>query len=262
MWYVLHAAVEDPIALEKGLVAVDTFNPKDCHFMSDGFADGVVDFLNVAPFTLRAHHFCSIQANFPRVLSRTLMLLSTQDKLRARGHSGTKEEVCNELQRYGIPQSRMPQELGGPIRVDQNKWLVDRMIVELPTGPYDGATATATTHTTTVMPVSEYGTVVSRSNSGQSVMSSMPPTMGGFGAADMRTLGSVSAASGPVPSQFRPGPNSERARQRVRGPGCKGDERMDRAVQAKIENPDLTLLSALRAGGFDFDKYDQPDTQV
>mmetsp|Transcript_13136 Transcript_13136/g.28514 ORF Transcript_13136/g.28514 Transcript_13136/m.28514 type:complete len:502 (-) Transcript_13136:168-1673(-) len=259
MWYVFHAASEDPTVLSNGFVALNVFNPKDCHFMSDGFADGMVDFLNVAPFIVRAHHFCSVQANCPSVLSRTLTLLSIRDKLRARGHSGTKEEINVQLQRYGISLPSMPQELGGNVQVDQNKWLVDRMIVELPVGSHsdnNGATATALT----TMPVHfppQYETMVPRVISW--VPAHRPPAMGEM------SLGSVptSTASG---SRLRRGPTStrypERARPRVRGPGCKGDIRMDRAVHAKIENPELSLLSALIAGGFDFDKHDQPDTQV
>lgn len=254
MWYVFHAASEDPTVLSNGFVALIVFNPKDCHFMSDGFADGMVDFLNVAPFIVRAHHFCSVQANCPRVLSRTITLLSTRDKLRARGHSGTKEEINIQLQRYGIPVPSMPQELGGNVQVDQNKWLVDRMIVELPVGNYSGDNGANATALTT-MPVHvppQYETMVPRVISW--VPAHLPPSI------DM-SLGSVPTASG---SRFRRGPtrNTERARPRLRGPGCKGDVRMDRAVHAKMDNPDLSLLSALIAGGFDFDKHDKPDTQV
>mmetsp|Transcript_26257 Transcript_26257/g.39552 ORF Transcript_26257/g.39552 Transcript_26257/m.39552 type:complete len:105 (+) Transcript_26257:1-315(+) len=41
-------------------------------------------------------------------------------------------------------------------------------------------------------------------------------------------------------------------------PGRPGDPRMNAAVQAKLEDPDLPLLEALAAGGFVFEDINKP----
>ena len=43
-------------------------------------------------------------------------------------------------------------------------------------------------------------------------------------------------------------------------PGCKGDPRMNRAVQARLDNPDMPLYHALRIGGFNFPANEDAST--
>ena len=47
-------------------------------------------------------------------------------------------------------------------------------------------------------------------------------------------------------------------KQASRHPGRHGDPRMNAAVQAKLENPDLPLLDALATGGFVFKDINKP----
>mmetsp|Transcript_15013 Transcript_15013/g.24420 ORF Transcript_15013/g.24420 Transcript_15013/m.24420 type:complete len:114 (+) Transcript_15013:764-1105(+) len=44
--------------------------------------------------------------------------------------------------------------------------------------------------------------------------------------------------------------------------GRSGDPRMNRAVQAKVDNPDLSLVAALMEGGFVFNNLEAPGVKI
>lgn len=190
-------------------------------------------------------------------------------------HSGTKMKVLANLLRYCLPWDRIPSEIGGCIDLDFEKWLSERMVKEdqslfkkppanltssvmggvLQQGGAAASTAQGAMGVGQIQPNS----VPDQTSSGSLDAAGQPQQFGsnanqfllnlsqsstatsGNGAAD----GKASVAKGP---------------KLIVKSGRKSDPRMDRAVQSKLDNPSLSLIDALREGGFIFPDLDDTCT--
>ena len=201
---------------------------------------------------------------------------SVQDRVIV--HSGTKMKVLANLLRYSLPWDRIPSDIGGCVDLDLGVWLSERMIKEEKiNGRLEESTG-----------VSEIGNLLSRLRqqaeqarsaeaSGQEMQSSLLQpdqarselSAAPFGSTSSQLLFNpapapsnaevqvAAAATLPVAATSKKTVNKKEktvAKAKPAGAaksGRKSDPRMDRAVEAKLADPTLSLIDALRAGGFD-----------
>lgn len=160
-----------------------------------------------------------------------------------------------DLLRYCLPWDRIPSEIGGCVDLDFEKWLSERMTKE------DQGTFLKKPTTPASMLGGISGSVpdpATSANGGQTAFGS-----------NINQLLLAQAANGSLPFPLNAPPGAAPAGSKptaARGPkvvvksGRKSDPRMDRAVQAKLDDPSLPLLDALRAGGFVFPALDDSTT--
>jgi hypothetical protein len=205
-------------------------------------------------------------------------------------HSGTKMKVLANLLRYCLPWDRIPSDVGGCVDLDFGKWLSERMIKEDIMGSFPlGSTTSQGMGNLLAQLQGQYmaAQMVQAAPAAGGLGSNMPalpmpdqatseganPPFGGhnqlflnltnnsqhqdlqqsamsaFPHSDVPSLPSMGSAEsskkkekGPAPAKGKPSTAKS---------GRKSDPRMDRAVEAKLADPSMSLLDALRAGGFE-----------
>lgn len=211
-------------------------------------------------------------------------------------HSGTKMKVLANLLRYCLPWEKIPSEIGGCLDIEFDQWLSERMAkedqerLEKPSS----TSSSSLVFSSVLNPVESRNNSTSDSSnagnplegralgllsqliqSGQSsslpnpVASAAPPLppiqTNSFAGIDSNQLFlDLVHSSNPGQSNNAHGSDKrdDNSKQPAKGPksiiksGRKSDPRMDAAVEAKINDPDLSLVDALRQGGFVFPNID------
>ena len=203
---------------------------------------------------------------------------SVQDRVMV--HSGTKMKVLANLLRHSLPWDRIPSDIGGCVDLDLGVWLSERMIKE------EKINGTSLEQS---MGGSEIGNLLSRLReqaergqgaeaSGLEMQGSLQPDQTtskvlaaapfGSTSSSQLLLGSaptpmnteVQVAVAATPSAAANSKKNAKKKEKTVAKakssmttksGRKSDPRMDRAVEAKLADPSLSLIDALRAGGFD-----------
>lgn len=284
-WYMVHVAIEDLNVLQRGIVML--IYPQEARL--DQFDHSLWTTISESckkslPVRWRSTHIVHPNRFFSIIHPVFMSSLPKDVQDRVVVHSGTKMKVLANLLRYCLPWDRIPSEIGGCIDLDFEKWLTERMVKEdqascqkpsasMPSsvlGPVLGGDASATTAPGAL---------------GVQTMSSVPDQMLSADGSDaiesgqkQQCLGnnvnkflmnlsqsSHTAKAGNGAAPFAAG-NSDTKPAVAKGPslivksGRKSDPRMDQAVQAKLDDPSLTLLDALRRGGFIFPNFDDNST--
>eukprot|EP00562_Extubocellulus_spinifer_P003163 CAMPEP_0178478282 /NCGR_PEP_ID=MMETSP0696-20121128/4579_1 /TAXON_ID=265572 /ORGANISM="Extubocellulus spinifer, Strain CCMP396" /LENGTH=566 /DNA_ID=CAMNT_0020105645 /DNA_START=69 /DNA_END=1765 /DNA_ORIENTATION=- len=130
-WYQLETLLEDEDLRRRGVVVLgDLRNMQRDHYCREmeTFLGKIVESV---PVPIRALHFCHpSKVVLYIVLPMTKYLMPRSIRLRQRVHSGSEKQVLMSLEAYGLPQDRMPTELGGSVVLDINQWMLDRLEIE------------------------------------------------------------------------------------------------------------------------------------
>ncbi|KAL9179910.1 hypothetical protein ACHAXT_007880 [Thalassiosira profunda] len=244
-WYILHLSMTNPSDRERGVVLLVHPNrcaPEQIH--RDFIARGLSHLGAVLPFRWRGFHLChpcpSYNSYFPLV--KMLAPRRMQDEVVV--HFGSEEHVMECLEKYGVAREKVPAELGGGVQLDYAAWLAERKRAE----GEDALRAPSPKRLKT-------------SASSSDVSPQPAAEMEDGGSAQMEDVGSSSqgsvasapAAAAAAASLGVASPGGEAKSSKTKRPGRKGDSRMHRSVQAKLENAEASLVEALQEGGFHFE---------
>ena len=257
----IHVAMEDTNAARRGLVMMiypqqarlDQFD----HSLWNSMAECCKKSL---PIRWRSTHIVHPNRFFSVLHPIFMSNLPKDVQDRVVVHDGTKMKVLANLLRYCLPWERNPEDIGGCIDLDNEKWLAERSAKEdqalfqkqpsanppsflLGSFLQQGGD-TASTSTPAM------GLLSCDVQSSQQPNDFLLPISHPFqSAVDGAAGGSNRTTNNNTDSKITVAKASSRF---IIKSGRKSDPRMDRAVQLKLDNPSLSLLDALRAGGFVF----------
>jgi hypothetical protein len=264
----VHVAIEDPSVLKRGVVML--IYPQEARL--DQFDHSLWNLIatsckSILPIQWRSTHIVHPNRFFSIIHPVFMCTLPKEVQDRVIVHSGTKMKVLANLLRYCLPWDRIPSDIGGCVDFDFENWLSERMVKE-------DKSAMAVPKSGGGLPPLLQGSGAARAALFANVANSLGDQVLGIVSKLM-----MSSQEGNVPDQatsafaqgnpFNRSPdNSSDAKPSakgddsnsgaVKGPkmmvksGRKSDPRMDRAVQAKLDDPSLSLVDALRSGGFVF----------
>lgn len=296
-WYMVHVAIEDPNVLQRGVVMLiypqearlDQFD----HSLWNSIAESC---RNSLPVCWRSTHIVHPNRFFSIIHPVFMSTLPKNVQDRVVVHSGTKMKVLANLLRYCLPWDRIPSEIGGCVDLDFEKWLSSRMEKEdqsffqkpsnlsssnlenvLQQGG-DAATASAPGAMGLIPQMMQRNSIPDQTTSGngdsnfqkgQQLQSNNQANQyihnlsQSSNAAQSNSLIPQACAtlpSGAANDKSDSKPSVAKGPKIVVKSGRKSDPRMDNAVQAKLDDPSLSLLDALRAGGFVFPSLDDSAT--
>ncbi|KAL3788443.1 hypothetical protein ACHAWO_007398 [Cyclotella atomus] len=265
-WYIVHVAMEDIEAVKKGIVVLiypqearlDQFD----HHLWKSIAESCT---YVLPVQWRSTHIVHPNRFFSIIhpLFMSTLPQSVQDRVIV--HSGTKMKVLANLLRYCLPWDRIPSDVGGCFDLDLGVWLSNRMVKEdqisnVPDGTASGedgignlvaqlqSQAPDSSYSVPSLPQHDHASSEGANNLFGTVANQM-----------LVNLASNNDEAKP-PSSSK---NSDKKKNKTVAKGKasgkasntksgrKSDPRMDRAVEAKLADQNMSLVDALRAGGFD-----------
>jgi len=227
-WYLVHVAMEDEAALKNGFIIISnarntSLNNFDAKMTAAICTSGDRFF----PIRWRQTHCCHTNPVFPLVAAMVKSVLSQEQRETFVLHNGTQEQVLESFRVKGIPKECLPADLGGSIIVSPEMFVKERLAIE--------------------------GCSKSRSDcSSQLSIACAENTM-----VDPVMKMKVPKKTTDIHISIAKKKASTASKQSAH-PGRPGDPRMNAAVQAKLEDPDLPLLEALAAGGFIFEDIKKP----
>jgi len=191
------------------------------------------------PIQLQTMHLCNppvfilllkvVKATLPSRLRQTLTI-----------HTGSSDEVLKSLAACSIPKSCVPTSLGGTL--DTSLQLAKLPLVKREVN----ATTTSDTDNLGTSPIyTDFS------------MSSMTANI------CVSTTDSISTQNNPIPNkEAAKAKAGERKAKFKKHPGRHGDIRMSKAVKARHQDSNISLLSALLAGGFIFPELYTPGVKL
>jgi len=131
-WYMLHAALEEESAQQKGVVFIVYLREAEIRHFDTTFTRMLAGSVKgVLPVRVSALHFCHPPKLLSILFSLVQFLLGEKLTKRIRMHDGeTDESVLNALEECGIPRHFIPIELGGKVHLNIKKWITDRSAAE------------------------------------------------------------------------------------------------------------------------------------
>lgn len=272
----MHVAIEDLNVLQRGVVMLiypqearlDQFD----HALWSSMAESC---RNSLPVRWRSTHIVHPNRFFSIIHPVFMSSLPKDIQDRVVVHSGTKMKVLANLLRYCLPWDRIPSELGGCIDLDFEKWLSERMATEEQASAQKSSANNqcSSVFNPTLQNVGDASSntlgfqtisVPDQATSGDgaaAVQGAFVQQQQAFGGGMDQYLINLSQAQGGGGNDTSDGKAAV-----AKGPkiivksGRKSDPRMDRAVELKLNDPSLSLLDALRQGGFVFPDLDDSST--
>jgi len=159
------------------------------------------------------------------VASAVKALLSMNQRQTVFLHGGSEEVILDSLATCSMPRRCIPKELGGAL-----EWSVEAFIK-------------------TRLAIEEGGGVDIQSNHLSSDAANANSSQLGCGNTTQSANKKVEGKKKAKTTKFKV-------------PGRGGDQRMHKAVQARVQNPDLSLTNALLAGGFIFEELGKPNVKA
>lgn len=220
-------------------------------------------------------HVCNAKV-WPLVEASVKAFLTPKQRREFILHNGSNATVLENLARYMLPKQCLPTDLGGSLKVSADAFIEERLRVEK---TYENETAKSAAvqdsnstrkfaiaskdvfqggstlssaeqidfDTRLVYPYLEAGSSVqldqintSKIGTPKKIPSHQPKREG------------AASNNGNKKSAKKPQASKKEAKGKSSHPGRVGDPRMNLAVQAKMADPDLSLVAALIAGGFVF----------
>mmetsp|Transcript_14447 Transcript_14447/g.31336 ORF Transcript_14447/g.31336 Transcript_14447/m.31336 type:complete len:498 (-) Transcript_14447:88-1581(-) len=293
-WYMAHVAMEDSNVLQRGVVLLiypqearlDQFD----HSLWNSIAESCKKSL---PLRWRSTHIVHPNRFFSIIHPVFMSSLPKHVQDRVVVHSGTKMKVLANLLRYCLPWDRIPSEIGGCIDLDFEKWLSDRMLKEDQTFSFqkppvnlsssalgDAVASSASGALGVLQQMIQPNSIPDHATSGSGNAMQSAQKQQAFGNNVNQFLNNLSQSSNAAERAneatlfAQAGLSGTATNQAVgkakvsvaKGPklnvksGRKSDPRMDKAVQAKLDDSALSLLDALRQGGFIFPALDESST--
>ena len=191
-------------------------------------------------------------ATFPLVAPLVNAVLSLRSRQTLTLHNGPNDRVLESLAAYSLPKEVIPRDMGGLLDVSLDAFAQARLSIER--GDNNQIMSMSNNPSVSLSSAAGgYSSSVGMNDQSDNILSSSkkrPAT----------TTSLDSKAS--VPQKKAPNHNTsskvyERKKYKTH-PGRVGDKRMNKAVEARLQNPDLPYLDALIAGGFVFPKLHTP----
>jgi len=190
-------------------------------------------------------------ATFPLVAPLVNAVLSLRSRQTLTLHNGPNDRVLESLAAYSLPKEVIPRDMGGLLDVSLDAFAQARLSIEREDN-------------TQIMQMSNNPSVSLSSAGGYSPSVSINDQSDAKLSSSKKrpaTTTSDSKATS-VPQKKTPNHSTsskvyERKKYKTH-PGRVGDKRMNKAVEARLQNPDLPYLDALIAGGFVFPKLHTP----
>jgi len=277
-WYMVHCAIEEPSVLQHGIVMIiypqearlDQFD----HSLWNAVANSLYD---VLPVRWRSTHVIHPNRFFSIIHPVFMSSLPQNVQDRVIVHQGTKMKILANLLRYCLPWESIPTEIGGCIQLDFEEWLADRVLKEdsgssrppisnitssllsaaLGRGDCDGAMprdVLVQFMANGSLPPAVAPALMERNT--QQLVPFLPP----ISASLEDTTPFLPPISAVGDKEGDKEPASAKSGRIIIKSGRKSDPRMDRAMQAKLDDPSMSLLNALKCGGFVFPALDESCT--
>ena len=276
--YMFETMLEDDDVRRKGCVALYNAQDVQQHQARRVLTKKLIEQINhIYPIRVRATHMCHpTKFMFYMFLPVVKMFMPKEVRVRLQLHYGDTDKVLRELDGFCLSRDRVPDSLGGDLQCSINQWVLDRMALEnqrlmlqIRSAGLSNFISTNTMQTSAFTLVEDYddsaATAGPASSSGKrcrgpatKVRSKLKQSVKapGITAAVSSSLHAAGKKSKEAKKQAsRKAAKSQRLDQ-IRGlPRRKyrePDPRMQRAVDAKIDDPTLPLYDALVVGGFVF----------
>ena len=193
------------------------------------------------PIKWQGLHCCNLKI-FPIIAKGVQAMLSLSQRQIFMIHNGSTEQVLESLAACSISKRCIPVDMGGQVPITLDSFVKARLFLEgdssdndmlnIPTSS-DGNDLSASPHPSSddprVMAYTQYDSVSSST----------------YAADNDNTT-----------------PNQVNKKIKYSRVGRKGDKRMNRAIEARKKNPDISLLAALLAGGFIFPQLYAPGVKM
>jgi len=246
-------------------------------------------------------HLCHVSAFFPVSVSALKRYFPIFHRQSIRLHNGSDERVLETLAEHGLPKHCVPTDLGGTLRVMATDFVRDRLTIEggsskwiesivrdlspgqtKDTRPRPNVTDTGTTAAEN-FPTSmvqegnhadafnlaeaeygsaEYGIEYASADLNESTSKQKTPDHSDQKSSESKRRNNNDPEDETVTSKKSRTSTKAAEEGSKANHGRKGDPRMNRAVQAKVDNLQLTLVEALEAGGFVFPNFNMPGVLV
>ena len=270
LMYMLETLLDDDDVRRKGCVAL--YNAQDVQQQQARrvLTKKLIQQINhVYPIRFRATHMCHpTKFMFYMFLPVVKMFMPKELRVRLQLHYGATEKVLRELDGFCLSRDRVPGSLGGDLHYSMNQWVLDRMALEnqrlmlqiRSTGLYSFArTNTMQTSASTLVEDNDESAAIGPVSSGKRRRGPAAKVRSKSKASGITaTLSSSLYAAGKKSKEAKKQASRKAAKSQrldqIRGPprGKHVDPRMQRAVDAKIDDPSLPLYDALLIGGFVF----------
>jgi len=262
-WFLTETIMEAPELRRRGMVIlINQMNTTPYHY-SSAFVKICGEMQRCMPVTMRATHICHQSRMFNYVIHpMARYLLPKSTRVRTKVHYGTTGEILMSLATHCLPRSRLPTELGGEIVLDMGIWLKNRMSMENSARPGEGIHVPREETASANIPASMNDRALKKSRKeypqdmtlvGHSSHSTLTSAIIEPPGESRRVKKGCYDSLGQQP--FPPGASSipvTPSSVRSKGAGRRGDPRMERAIEIKLENPTMPLYDVLVAGGFVF----------
>ena len=128
VWYVIHAALEEESAQQKGCVVVGYTRNAHLSQVDRGLIKMNIESMNgCLPLRLSAFHVCHPPTFFQLVIFPIVKLFAGERmRKRVKVHAGKDENVLKKLEKYGLTNDKVPTVLGGTVELDHKNWLAKR----------------------------------------------------------------------------------------------------------------------------------------
>jgi len=248
LWYMMHIILEDPISRGNGFVLIvhpttnDSAKTMNLEFIFRG-----ISFIgDIMPLKLRGLHICHPCTTYTYYMP-AIKLACHKRNMHGRifVHIGTNEHVLQRMSENGIPSECLPSDLGGGAYIDHLIWLSDRRTIE-----GDGLTFIPLVHQEIVFSGDKVTNDLNCSTLEGKLASSTVEVRETVSPLSEKSTGELSHSTTSKESQVG---TKLGAKGKAKRPGRKGDVRMHRAVDYKMENKDASLVDALTHGGFEFE---------
>ena len=241
------------------------------------------------PIKRQASHVCN-PVNFPLVAPAVKAMLSLRQRQTMTFHNGPSNRVLESLAACSLPASAIPDNMGGSLHLSLDELVRARLAIE---GQADNIVSEVNRSTSQEGNISDVS-LASDSKlppKASSTTNLTAPELGNISDLSSADQQSESTTSKPTSSKLSPiveegkksdttevnsskkssvSASSKPARTKVEGakfkikthPGRTGDKRMNKAVDAKRQNPNMTHLDAILAGGFVFPNMYAPGVKL
>ena len=278
--YMFETILEDDDLRRKGFVALYNSQNLQQHQCSRALTRrNVTLFETVLPIRNRATHMCHpTKFMFYIFLPVVRFFLPKEVRLRLKVHYGDTEQVLRELDGFCLPRDRVPDSLGGNLHYNMNQWVLDRMAVEnrrLMLQIQSAGSGSAISNMRQISVASDITGNSTEDSSTNSAKGSASKKRRGpaskkaarFKSKKLTKLASAKTSSVSSSLDSKNGKKKPKGKKRqtkpsskkqqedlIRGPprGKYVDPRMQKAVEAKMDDPTLPLYDALVIGGFVF----------
>lgn len=127
LWYTLHAALESESTQQKGIVFVVYLKYTYVKHFDRSLVKVLANSIKgVLPVRVSAIHIFHAPYLFEVLFDVVSMLLGERLTKRMKMYSGEDEAIHDQLTDFGILPSRLPEELGGSLKLDQDQWIAER----------------------------------------------------------------------------------------------------------------------------------------